>query len=109
MGNGEGTHQEWIMGKKFIVRREAEAEINEAFVWYEEHVPGLGSDFLVQIDACFSIIEKTPELYPVVHKEIRMAILRRFPYEVLYIVDKTRISVLAVFHAKRNPKHWKSR
>jgi plasmid stabilization system protein ParE len=97
------------MAKHFVVRREAEAELNEAFVWYEDRVPGLGSDFLLQVDACFNTILRTPELYPVVHRNIRRAILRRFPYEVFYVIDEPRISILAIFHSKRDPKHWKDR
>lgn len=33
------------MNLRLIVRPEAEAEMADAFDWYEGHVPGLGSDF----------------------------------------------------------------
>ena len=38
-----------------------------------------------------------------------MALVRRFPYLVLYRLGDESISVIAVFHAKRDPKIWKSR
>ena len=39
------------MKHKLIIRPEAEAELEEAFVWYEQQVAGLGSHFLLAIDA----------------------------------------------------------
>ena len=34
------------MSRELIVRSVVEAELADAFDWYEERVPGLGSDFL---------------------------------------------------------------
>jgi plasmid stabilization system protein ParE len=97
------------MSRRFIVRPEAEAEIAEAFDWYENRVPGLGSDFLLCVDAVFSAILRSPQQFPQVHKIVRRALTRRFPYEVFFVEDNERIVVLSVFHAKRNPKRWRKR
>jgi hypothetical protein len=35
---------------RFIVRPEAEADMAEAYDWYEERSPGLGNDFLAAVD-----------------------------------------------------------
>ncbi len=94
---------------ELIIRPEAEAEISEAFDWYEERVLGLGSNFILNLDAAFHTILRNPLLYPVLHNNIRRSLLRRFPYQVLFIYEDNRIVVLAVFHSKRNPKHWKHR
>jgi plasmid stabilization system protein ParE len=94
---------------RLIVRPEAESELLEAIDWYETRSPGLGSELLRCIDACFQRVLRNPELYPVVHRGIRMAIIRRFPYLVLYRLGDESITVIAVFHAKRDPKNWKSR
>jgi plasmid stabilization system protein ParE len=91
------------------IRPEAEAEMAEAFDWYEEHVPGLGSDFLLNVDAAFHAILRNPRLFPVVHQNLRRALTRRFPYQIFYVLEEHRIVVLAVFHAKRSPKCWKER
>lgn len=34
------------MSRELIVRPEAEAELAEAFQWYESRIPGLGLDFI---------------------------------------------------------------
>ncbi len=97
------------MSRGLIVRPEAEAEIAEAFDWYEEQVPGLGSDFVLCLDAIFSAILRSPAHYSRVHKSVRRALTRRFPYEVFFVEEGERIVVLSVFHARRNPKRWQDR
>jgi plasmid stabilization system protein ParE len=97
------------MSRQLIVRPEAEAEMTDAFDWYEERVPGLGSDFLLCVDAAFSAILRSPQQFPPVHKTVRRALIRRFPYEVFFVEDDKRVVVLSVFHAKRNPKRWRER
>ncbi len=97
------------MSRRLIVRPEAEAEMIDAFDWYEDRVPGLGSEFLLCVDAVFSAIQRTPQHYPCVHKTARRALSRRFPYEIIFVEDDERVVVLTVFHAKRNPKQWQER
>lgn len=97
------------MTPELIVRPEAEAEIGEAFDWYEERVSGLGSDFILNLDAAFNAILRNPLLYPALHKNIRRALLRRFPYQVFFVYEENRVVILAIFHGKRDPKHWKHR
>lgn len=45
---------------ELIIRPEAEAEINDAFTWYEEQVSGLGADFILNLDATFHKILRNP-------------------------------------------------
>jgi plasmid stabilization system protein ParE len=94
---------------ELLIRPEAEAEMVEAFDWYEERVPGLGSDFLLNVDAAFQAILRNPQQYPMLHRNLRRALIRRFPYQVFFMAEDHRITVLAVFHAKRSPKHWRGR
>ena len=94
---------------KLIIRPEAEAELLEAIDWYESRGPGLGADLLRCVDACLERIRRHPEAHPVVHRSTRMAIVRRFPYLVLYRTMEDDISVIAIFHAKRNPMIWRKR
>jgi plasmid stabilization system protein ParE len=94
---------------KVVFRPEAEDELIEAIEWYEERGNGLGAEFLSCVDACVLRILKTPEIYPVAYRDVRMGLTRKFPYLVLYRVLPDAISVIAVFHAKRDPKIWKGR
>lgn len=97
------------MSRRLVVRPDAETEMTDAYDWYEDRVPGLGSEFLLCVDAVFCAIQRTPQRYPRVHKTARRALTRRFPYEIIFVEDDERIVVLSVFHAKRNPKRWQER
>jgi plasmid stabilization system protein ParE len=97
------------MSRRLIVRPEAEAEMADAFDWYEARVPGLGSEFLLCVDSVFNTILRNPQQFPHIHRMVRRALVRRFPYEVFFVEDDERVVVLFVFHAKRNPKRWQER
>lgn len=97
------------MSREIIIRPKAEAEMTAAYDWYENRVRGLGSDFLLSVDAVIHAIARTPQHYQIIYKDIRRALTKRFPYEVFFIEEQSRIIVLAVFHAKRNPESWKKR
>jgi hypothetical protein len=85
------------MNYKLIVRSEAEAELEEAFVWYEQQVIGLGSQFLLAVDAAINSIQRNPLRYPVIYKDIRRALMRRFPYQVFFVINERKIVIIAVF------------
>jgi toxin ParE1/3/4 len=109
VGACPGTNQKSRVIPELIIRPAAEAEMADAFDWYEKYVSGLGSEFLLAADAVFQGIARHPAQYPLIHKTVRRAILRRFPYEVFFVAETNRVVVLAVFHAKHNPKHWQQR
>jgi hypothetical protein len=46
------------MKKQQILRREAERDLTEAHAWYEEKVPGPGSDFLVVVERTLASIQE---------------------------------------------------
>ena len=92
-----------------ITRDEAEADIAEAAIWYERRCTGLGAEFVRSVDACFAIISRQPEAFPVVYRQARLALLRKFPYLVIYRVFPDFVSVVAVIHGRRHPRHWRSR
>jgi plasmid stabilization system protein ParE len=101
----EKSTQESCMIRKVIVRPEAERELVEAHRWYARQYLGLGHAFLLSIDAAIQSICREPELYACIHKNIRRALVRRFPYGVFYLIDYEQIVVVAIFHVRRNPSY----
>jgi len=77
--------------------------VKEEFSWYEEKRIGLGYDFLLQIDAGIRFIERDPEIYQIGYKGTRKHIIKRFPYKMIYLLEKHKIIILAIIHSKRNP------
>ncbi len=94
------------MTPAIVIQPAAEAEITEAFRWYEDKSEGLGSEFMRALDATLSAIQRNPTSYAVIHQSVRRAMLRRFPYGIFYLTESERIIVLACFHASRAPKPW---
>jgi len=92
------------MSFELLVRPEAEADVLDAFRWYNDQVPGLGQEFLVELDDAFESIRANPEASRKIHREFRRALTRRFPYSVYYVVRGERIVVFAVLHAARDPR-----
>ena len=90
-------------------RHEAEADVIEALAWYRERGLELGEEFLRALDSCIATIQRLPESHPVVYRDIRRALMNRFPYGVFYVREGDVITVLACFHAKRDPASWKER
>lgn len=84
----------------------AERDIESAFGWYDEHGPGLGNEFLDEIDAAVTRIAENPRAYQVIRSRIRRAVVHRFPYLIFYVIDPREIVVLACMHASRNPESW---
>jgi plasmid stabilization system protein ParE len=93
--------------RQILVRPEAEAEVQQAFDWYEEQSEGLGLEFLRAIEACLSSITRNPFAYTVAKApNVRRTVVRRFPYALFYLVDDEAIVVIAVFNVKRRPIDW---
>jgi hypothetical protein len=93
---------------RFYVRRSAEAEIAGALAWYEGKHPGLGIEFLAEVDRAFAQIREAPARWPLWHQDrpYRQHPLRRFPFLVLYRVTATYVRVAAVAHTSKRPGYW---
>jgi toxin ParE1/3/4 len=87
-----------------LIRPEAESDLEQAFSWYENKRHGLGYDFLLQVEAGLRFIERNPEVRPPEYKGTRKHLVKRFPYKIIYLMERERIIVLAVIHGKRSPK-----
>jgi plasmid stabilization system protein ParE len=92
-----------------IIRPEAEADLVEGFDWYEQRRNGLGDEFLNEVQTRLGTIEENPLRYAAVYRNARQALVRRFPYKVLYLFEGNRVEVLGVVHVKRQPQFWQKR
>ena len=92
-----------------VYRRAARHEFDAAAGWYEARSPGLGAEFVAEIDRAVLLAAETPARFPVMHANVRCVRVRRFPYSVFFQTEPRRIVVLAVFHARRDPIIWQQR
>ena len=92
-----------------VFTQAARAELIEAQDWYEGEAPGLGRRFRAQIDSTVERMSANPLQFPVVYKNVRRALLRRFPYMLFFTIDGDTLLVIACFHASRDPRRWQQR
>lgn len=97
------------MNRRFIVREEAEADLADAQLWYEQQQAGLGNQFVRAVEEALERIQEMPESAPIVFRGVRRLDLGRFPYGVFYAVTNEHLSVIAVYHASRDPRGWRCR
>jgi toxin ParE1/3/4 len=95
--------------RRVVFRSQARREFDEAGDWYEKERPGLGMEFLDEIQLLIQRIATTPEQFPMLHRDVRKAVARRFPYCIYFRERNELVVVLAVFHSARNPAAWRLR
>jgi plasmid stabilization system protein ParE len=77
------------------IQPSAEAEADEAAAWYEVQQPGLGIEFLLELDAAIERAAETPVAYGQIHREVRRVLVRRFPYAVYFLFEGELVEVFA--------------
>jgi toxin ParE1/3/4 len=92
-----------------VFTQAASAELIDAQDWYEGEASGLGRRFLLAVDAQLERITASPRQFPIVLKNVRRALLRRFPYSLFFVLEDETLLVIACFHASRDPSHWQRR
>lgn len=97
------------MKRTVFFRAEAEADIEGAASWYEKQCAGLGNQFLNEILDMCGRIALNPDSFPVIHRETRRAVIRRFPFAIYYRITQEMIIVIAVMHGSRHPQKWQQR
>ncbi|WP_151444134.1 type II toxin-antitoxin system RelE/ParE family toxin [Halomonas lysinitropha] len=93
----------------FRFHPDAERELREAVDYYEEIEPGLGYDLSVEVFSAVQRAVSYPRAWPILDGDIRRALVRRFPYGVLYSEEEEMLLIIAVMNLHREPGHWKVR
>jgi toxin ParE1/3/4 len=88
---------------------EAEKHLTNHYLYYEEQLTGLGSEFLLSFEACMNYVQRHPLSCEKKYVNFRMAIIDRFPYGIFYLVNEKRKRILigGVYFLKINPSKIK--
>jgi plasmid stabilization system protein ParE len=78
-------------------------DLAHAYVWYEARRRGLGAELLQALEEQLERIPEHPNHFPVVVRDARRALLKRFPYSIPFREEGGKIVVLGVLHTSRNP------
>ena len=97
------------MAANHTISPEAESDLREAYAWYEQRRFGLGEEFLSSIDACVARICRNPEMFEIVRQPYRRALVRRFPYAVLFEYSEGLVKIYCIVHTARDEGKWRRR
>lgn len=94
------------------IHPEAEAELEAAFDYLEEQVPGLGLQLIEryreQIDRVLEFPDSGALLSGHVNR-VRKYQLDQFPYALVVANIRGRPTIVAVAHGSREPEYWRHR
>jgi len=94
-----------MKNRELIILQEADSEIHEAYHWYENKLNGLGDKFLNALDICFNSIDRNPTSFKIIYKKQRQAIVKTFPFVILYEFDERKIIIYAIFNTNKDPAY----
>ncbi|MBL9187416.1 MAG: type II toxin-antitoxin system RelE/ParE family toxin [Opitutaceae bacterium] len=95
------------MSAGFEFLAEASRDAEEATIYYEGCVTGLGAR--LELERVCTAIIRHPLLWRERPGGYRRVNIPGFPYYVAYIIRDARIVVTAVGHGSRHPDYWKQR
>ena len=91
---------------KVIFDKLAILEIDDASEFYELEVQGLGTRFREEVKLGIRRICEYPLAWTKEKGDVRKYILYKFPYKILYSIEKDYIYIIAIAHGHRRPDYW---
>lgn len=87
----------------------AQQEFYDSQDYYEEQQENLGKKFKQEIYNTLKRIQKFPNLYVEIRKDIRKCVVNKFPFNLLYSIEENHILIIAIAHHHRKPDYWAER
>ena len=87
----------------------AREEFLQAVEFYEGQSSGLGAEFLIEVEEKVESLKGAPNQGAPYIDEVRRILLRRFPYNIVYLIEPDALVILAIAHQRRKPGYWKNR
>lgn len=91
---------------RVVLGEVARAELREAVAHYRNISNSLARRFGDEIKRAKELIADAPHRWAEIEPGVRRVLLRRFPYALLYTVERDQVVVLVVKHHKRRPGYW---
>src|SRR6185503_13979826 len=67
---------------------DADAELAEARQWYAHQLEDLDLEFMDSVDEALTLVVRNPHLYPIVYRNLRRAVVRRFPFAIFFDIKE---------------------
>ncbi len=97
------------MSWRLVIDPAARDDIAAARDWYDGQRAGLGDEFVDEVNAAVGRFRRQPLVHQPVVRTLRRAVVRRFPYLVIYRVEADTVTIVAVPLGHRDPAGWQAR
>ena len=87
----------------------ADKELDDAINYYNEEIPGLGDAFYEEFIKAADLLSMFPNIWRKVGDNTRRAKIKKFPYLILYVVEKGDILITCIAHQHRDPRYYNQR
>ena len=88
---------------KEVLSIQAENELEDALYFYDLISTKIGDNFLNEINTCIESILLNPESYKLEFDVYRQAVVKKFPFVIIYTKIDSTILISAIFHTSKNP------
>ena len=97
--------------RQVVLSADAQLELRTAANWYSDREPGLGEEFVLEVDRTLWTLPEGAHRYPIwrAGKPYRKVHVHRFPYVIFFVHDDALVHVLAIAHRRRKPGYWLER
>jgi plasmid stabilization system protein ParE len=93
----------------YLILSPAQGDLAQAMEYYEQASPGLGLEFLTEVERTVQRILLNPEAWTKVSEHCRRCRTRRFPYGVFYWIEGQKVMISGVLDLRRHPQSWRVR
>ncbi len=83
-------------------------ELTEATEYYEKQQPGLGADFLHEVETAIIRIQLHPAAWMLMSQNTRRCRTHRFPHGVIYQIRDDELLIVSVMDLRRHPDSWRN-
>lgn len=88
---------------RVVLHPAVENDIRRAMDWYNRHRPGLGDEFLEQVDASIQGLQQSPRRYARFLLSLRRVLVHRFPFQLVFRVRGDHVLIVGLFHQHADP------
>jgi hypothetical protein len=78
------------MAFEIIIKPLARIDLDEAILWYENELSGLGNRFYQAFIDALERISKYPEAFMEISPDVKMIVIKKFPYKFFIQSQKTK-------------------
>jgi plasmid stabilization system protein ParE len=94
---------------RISLTRDARLDLRKTYDYYEGEQQWLGRRFMRHFVDALSAVSERPDSFPKVHRNVRRAIVHRFPYGIFFRPIPGALEVFAVVDLRRDASHWQRR